>query len=284
MKSPLPIRGLPESAGRTDPFTHAVIGKAMETHTELGPGLQEEFYHREFSARLSAAGLDHESKPRRDLVHRGFVADTFEPDLVFPHRLIPELKALRGEFDPEHFAQLISYLKFHGIPTGMLFDFGKASLLFKRVAFTPVESSFPEVEIPEFVTARETAATLLNLFREILATHGLGYRETTYQGLLRAALQAERIPFSGSPTSPIARWGVAQLRCLVVDKSCAVSVTALGEGVSAADRATLQTCLRWLDLPWGLAVHFGRRTVDVRFAVPPKRFPADSGKPQMDSR
>lgn len=275
MKPPLPICGFPESAGSKDPFTHAVIGKAMETHTALGPGLQEEFYHREFSTRLSAARMEHESKPRRDLMHRGFVADTFEPDLVFPRRLIPELKALRGEFDPEHFAQIIAYLKFHGIPTGMLFDFGKASLLFKRVVFTPVESAFPDVEIPAFVTGRETVVTLLRLLREIHADHGLGYRETTYQGLLRAALQAERIPFSGSPTSPIARWGVAQLRCVVVDNSCAVSVTALGDEVSAADRATLQTCLRWLDLPWGLAVHFGRRSVDVRFAVRPKGLPAD---------
>ena len=284
MKSPLPIRGFPESARHKDSFTHAVIGTAMETNTALGPGLVEEFYHREFSARLSAAGLEHESKPRRDLVHRGFLADTFEPDLVFPRRLISELKALRGEFAPEHYAQLISYLKFHDIATGMLFDFGKASLLFNRVVFTPVESMFPDVEIPPFVTGRETAATLLRLLHEIHTDHGLGYRETTYQGLLRAALQAERIPFSASPTSPIARWGVAQLRCIVVDESCAVSVTALGDEVSAAERATLQACLRWLSLPWGLAVHFGRRTVDVRFTMRPKGLPTDSGKPQMEPR
>lgn len=281
MNFPSPILGRPESVGINSPFTHAVIGKAMETHTALGPGLVEEFYHQEFSARLSAAGIGHESKPRRDLMYRGFLADTFEPDMVFPGRLIPELKALRGGFDPEHFTQILGYLKFHGIPAGMLFDFGKESLMFKRVAFTPVEAAFPAVEIPSFVTGRELAATLLRLLQEIHAAHGLGYRETTCQGLLRAALQAERIPFSGHPTSPIGRWGVAQLRCLVVDNACAVSVTALGEEVSAADRAALQTCLRWLDLPWGLAVHFGRRAVDMRFAVRPGKFPTDSERPRI---
>ena len=276
-----PICGHPESAGNKDPFTHAVIGKAMETHSALGPGLNEEFYHQEFSARLGAAGIEHESKPRRDLVYRGFVADTFEPDIVFPQRLISELKALRGGFDPDHFTQIFAYQKFATIPTGMLFDFGKASLLFKRVTFTPATAPFPLVEIPAFVPQREIAGTLLRLAGEIHRDHGLGYRETTYQGLLRATLQAEGIPFSASPSSRIAHLGVASLRCIVVENACAVSVTALGDEVSAADRAALQTCLRWLDLPWGIALHFGRRAVDVRFVMRPKGVPADSGRPQI---
>lgn len=280
MNSSHPIRGHPESVGLKDPFTHAVIGKAMETHSALGPGLAEEFYHREFSARLAAAGLEHESKPRRHLEHRGFVADTFEPDMLFPGRLIPELKALRGGFDPEHFAQLISYLKFHEVPTGMLFDFGKESLLFKRVVFTPVEAAFPGVAVPSFATDSELAETLLRLLREIHGAHGVGYRETTYQGLLRAALQAERIPFAANPTAPISHWGLAQLRCFVVDGRCAVSVTALGDEVSAADRAALQTCLHWLDLPWGIAIHFGRRSVDLKFVLRPRKVPADSERPR----
>jgi GxxExxY protein len=281
MNASTPIRGFPESAGTKDPITHAVIGKAMETHTALGPGLKEKFYHQEFSARLSAAGLEHESKPRRELVHRGFIADIFEPDMLFPSRLISEFKALRGGFDPEHFSQILACLKFHAIPTGLLFDFGKASLLFKRVVFSPIESTFPAIDNPMVVNGRETAATLLRLLREIHAVHGLGCKETTSQDLLRAALEAERIPFSAGPTRPIARWGVAQLRCIVVDNACAVSVTALGDEVSAADRATLQTCLRWLDLPWGLAIHFGKRTVDIRFVTGSKNLPAGSGKPRM---
>ena len=99
-----------ESAQK-DPFTHAVIGKAMEVHRELGPGLDEIFYHRLLSEKLVAAGIEHELKPRRELVHRGIVADIFEPDMVFPGRLIPELKVLRGPFAPAHFTQLICYLK-----------------------------------------------------------------------------------------------------------------------------------------------------------------------------
>lgn len=91
-----------------DPFTHQIIGLAMATHRDLGPGLNEEFYHQTFVARLRKDGIEHFSKPRRDLVYRGYVADTFEADVVFPGKLIPELKSLRGNFDREHFTQILT--------------------------------------------------------------------------------------------------------------------------------------------------------------------------------
>ena len=258
-----------------DPFTHLIIGKAMETHRALGPGLVEEFYHQELVARLVESGVEHESKPRRDLVYRGHVADTFEPDLVFPKRLIPELKALRGEFHPSHFTQLFTYQKFWGIPTGMLFDFGKASLVFKRVAYTPVAANFPSVIVPNVVEKGDFARALLNLLQRTFVDHGLGYPETTWNGLVSAALRAEDIAHRVDPMARITDLGVAALRCIEIEKICALSITALGDGVSAADRATLETCLRWLGLLWGIAIHFGRRSVDVCFVVAPcgKGFP-----------
>ena len=54
-----------------DPLTHALIGHAMKTHRALGPGLGEEFYHQDFVSRLLQAGIEHLSKPRRDLIYRG---------------------------------------------------------------------------------------------------------------------------------------------------------------------------------------------------------------------
>ena len=260
----------PESAQK-DPFTHAVIGKAMEVHRELGPGLDEVFYHRLLSAKLAAAGIEHALKPRRDLVHRGMLADSFEPDLVFPGRLITELKVLRGTFAPAHFTQLLCYQKLWRIPTGLLFDFEKESLVFQRVIFTPVTAPFPPAEVPAFVSDKEIAIQLLRLLREMHEQHGLGYRETTYQGMLAAALKAEGIPFSAQPVCQVSTLGPSTLRCFVVAGRCVVTITALGERLGAADRAIVQTYLRWLNLPWGLAVHFGRTRLDLQFVVKPKK-------------
>src|SRR5256885_14239246 len=103
-----------ESQGMTatDPFSYAVIGKAMEVHRQLGPGLDEIFYHQLLSERLRAAGIEHLFRPRQVLMHRGIVADIFEPDLVFPGKMVAELKCLRGEFESEHYLQVICYQKF----------------------------------------------------------------------------------------------------------------------------------------------------------------------------
>ena len=116
---------------RAEPVSYAIIGKAMEVHRELGPGLDEVFYHELLSERLRVAGIEHVSKPREALIHRGHTADIFEPDLVFPGALVAELKWLWGKFAPEHFVQLKCYLKFWRIADGLLLDFGKESLVQK---------------------------------------------------------------------------------------------------------------------------------------------------------
>jgi len=254
-----------------DPFTHLIIGEAMQTHRALGPGLSEELYHRDLAARLASGGIGHESKLRQELVYRGRVADVFEPDMVFPGQLVVELKSLRTEFLPVHLTQLLAYQKFRGIGTGLLLDFGKASLVFKRVVFTPVEAVFPVVAVPGWVAPSGLATAVVDVLRQVHRDHGLGYRETTWRGLVAAALSAEGIGHVVEPVVDVGGLGTADLRCIVVESGCAVTIGALGEGVSAMDRAYLQTCLRWLGLPWGVAVHFGRRSVDVRFVIAPKR-------------
>lgn len=252
-----------------DPFTHQIIGLAMETHRAIGPGLVEEFYHQDMVARLLKAGIEHLSKPRRDLIYRGFVADTFEADLVFDQKLIPELKALRGEFAPEHFTQLLSYSKFWRIRKGMLLDFGKPSLVPKRVIYTSKTGDFPQVTVPEFVTDVEFASELVRIAGQCLADIGFGYRETTWTGLMSAALRAELIPFVVSPTVAVPNVGTTSLRCLVINNQAAITITALGHEVTAIDRACLQTYLRLLGLPWGISFHFGKAQADLKFVSAP---------------
>lgn len=252
-----------------DPFTHQIIGLAMETHRALGPGFVEEFYHQDLVARLVKTGVEHLSKPRRDFVYRGHVADTFEADLVFPGLLVPELKAIRSTFAPEHFTQLLSYMKFWHLETGMLFDFGKPSLISKRVIYTSRTGTFPDVPVPKFVSDDQLASHLLQIASQCLADIGFGYRESTWTGLMSAALRAEQIPFTANPTVTVRKIGVSTLRCFVINNQAAILVTALGQEVTAIDRACLQTCLRWLDLPWGICFHFGKANADIRFVSRP---------------
>lgn len=152
----------------------------------------------------------------------------------------------------------------------MLFDFGKPSLISRRVAYTSRTGDFPDVAIPAFVSDCELSTTLTNIARHGLRDIGLGYRPTTWNGLMSAALLAEQIPFVMNPTVNVSNIGIASLNCFVIDNKAAISVSALGQEVTAMDRACLQTCLRWLNLPWGICFHFGKANADMKFVSAPK--------------
>jgi GxxExxY protein len=255
-------------------LSYAVIGKAMEVHRELGPGVDEIFYHRIMSERLQQAGIEHLSKPRRELVHRGVAVDVFEPDLVFPDQLIAELKWLWKAFPPESFVQLTCYLKFWRIRDGLLLDFGKESLVQKRFVFeqqrgTPFDSGTLLVAPPK--TDLLPAKLLCVSISKIVNEYGLGYRDTTYRGLLAAELTAEGVPCKLLPTAAILcglrLLGDTQFPCIVVPGICAIMTVAWRDAIRAADCAILQSWLKHLKLPWGAVVNFGRNQTQAKWVL-----------------
>ncbi len=263
-----------------DEFTHLIIGKAMQVHRELGPGLDEHFYHDLLCERLTESRVPFESKPRRHLTHRGLIADTLEADLVFPNRLVTELKCLQGDFAGEHYVQLACYLKFWNLSTGLLTDFAKNSLIFRRVSFVepprPMLTSAAWLAQLDFnsltVETRASAEAVGRSVAAILSMHGLGYRDTTYRGLLAADLQADGLACITSPVVPV-RVGARTLgetacHCLVVQERVGILVLSLRETLTAADRATLQTYLRLLRLPLGVVVNFGKSDFFHRWVTP----------------
>ena len=256
------------SAG--DPITRAFIGHAMKVHSAVGPGLDEEIYHQELATSLTAAGIPHLSKPRRDLVYRGIVADTFEPDFVIEDHFIPELKSLRGSFASEHLVQVFCYCKFWRLRTSLLVDFGKQSLMWKRLQYTSHSAGFTRTIPPGFVTDPALATAIIQSVSQCLDEVGLGYRQTTWKGLVRASVQAAGLAIHLNPTITVLSYADITVSSLVINDTCALLITALTDGINATDRATLQTHLRWLHLDWGIVFHFGKSTADFIFVQHPK--------------
>src|SRR5581483_8016988 len=253
-----------------DPLTYKVIGLAMGVHTDLGPGLDEIFYHRLLAARLNSACIQYQFKPRSELRYHDKVADIFEPDLVIPSQLVMELKAQRGGFTPECLTQLLSYLKFWKVSVGLLFDFAKERLIFQRVIYTESElAPFPKADVPPFVCDISLAAALFHELEAIYRMHALGYRDTTYRGLLLAGLRTLGFACSDGPIVSVEELGPTRLRCIVVNEHCVLTISALGDGLTAAQRAITQNYLRLLKLPWGLEVHFGRHALEIQFVNQP---------------
>ena len=260
-----------KSQSADDPITRAFIGHAMKAHSAVGPGLNEEIYHQELVTALTAAGVPHLSKPRRDLVYRGIIADTFEPDFVVEDHFIPELKCLRGSFAPEHLVQVFCYCKFWRLRTSLLVDFGKQSLIWDRFIYRSKSAVLPEVNLPSFVSNPSLAKGILHAVNECLNEIGLGYRQTTWKGLVSAAIQSTGMKVHLNPTATVLSHSHITMSSLVIDDACAVFVTALTDGINATDRATLQTHLRWLNLEWGIVFHFGKTTTDFTFVQQPRK-------------
>jgi GxxExxY protein len=279
--SPNPSAGLPESV--RDPITHRFIGHAMTVHSLVGPGLNEEIYHQELVAALTADGIPHLSKPRCDLVYRGIVADTFEPDFVIEDHFIPELKSLRGKFSAKHLVQVFCYCKFWRLRTSLLVDFGKQSLIWERLLYRSHSASLPENRPQDSVGNPSLAASIIRAVGDCLKEIGLGYRQTTWRGLVSAAIQSAGHKVHINPSATVLSHTGVTFASLVIEDTCAVLVTALSDGINAADRAILQTHLRWLKLDWGIVFHFGKTTADLCFVRRPLHAntfsPADSGRP-----
>jgi GxxExxY protein len=263
---------------KTDATSYAIIGHAMDVHSELGPGLREEHYHRLFVDRLGAAGIPHQFKPRGELMHRGILADLFEADLIIAEQLILELKVLFGGFSGEHWLQLLCYLKFWKVSVGLLFDFGKERLIHQRMIHVERGARF---DLSRFLDQpsgtrvhRDLLETIGTSVQAIIRTYGLGYRDSTYQGLLRADLLASGVSCTMNPLTTVRAdgrtIGVANLPCLAISNRCAVLTRALRDSLTAADRAVLQTYLKHIGLAWGVLLNFGKHEVDFRLVTAPR--------------
>lgn len=110
-----------------DELTDAIIGAAMDVHSELGAGLLEQIYENALCVELSHRGLRYQRQMRVPVRYKGEEVGDLYADLVVKGRVIVELKSVR-ELAPIHEAQLITYLKLSKIKTGLLINFNVVSL------------------------------------------------------------------------------------------------------------------------------------------------------------
>jgi GxxExxY protein len=68
------------------------------------------------------------------VLFRGKVVGDFFADILVENKVIVELKAVKA-LSPEHEAQIINYLKATGIKVGLLINFGKPKLEWKRLVY-----------------------------------------------------------------------------------------------------------------------------------------------------
>ena len=120
-----------------DPQTHAIIGAAMEVHTELGAGFLESVYQEVLAHEFLLRGIPFATEVELPIFYKGErIATSFRADFICFGDVVVELKALKTLSGVEE-SQLLNYLKATGIERGLLLNFGSPRLEVKRMKFTP---------------------------------------------------------------------------------------------------------------------------------------------------
>ena len=116
------------SEDRHDSLTEKIIGAAIEVHKTLGPGLLESAYEECLCQELKTSDLSFERQVAVPINYKGTnVGPGFRADIIVEKKVLLELKAVE-KLAPIHEAQILTYLKLSGIPTGLLLNFNALPL------------------------------------------------------------------------------------------------------------------------------------------------------------
>ena len=104
-------------------LTHLIIGKAIEIHRTLGPGLLESTYQECLFYELKEAGLIVEKEKIRPLVYKEVkLKQGYRIDLLVEDTVVIEIKCVE-KLAPVHTAQVLTYMKLGNHKIGLLLNF-----------------------------------------------------------------------------------------------------------------------------------------------------------------
>ena len=114
--------------------TSKIIGAAFEVHDQLGYGFLERVYHRALQVELLRRGATAEIEKRIQVQYKGVVVGDYDADLIVDECVVVEIK-VAPQYDNRDEAQLLNELKATGIKVGMLVNFSRAKVEYKRLVF-----------------------------------------------------------------------------------------------------------------------------------------------------
>jgi len=115
--------------------SYRIIGKCMEVHNELGHGFLEIVYKDALELVFRQDGIYYEREKPYEVWFRGvLLPHMFYADFVIEEKIILEVKCV-STLTEEHIAQTINYLKVSGNKLGLLVNFGRGKLEYKRLVF-----------------------------------------------------------------------------------------------------------------------------------------------------
>lgn len=114
--------------------TEAIIGAAFEVYNILGYGFLEKVYQRAMQVELNARGFKAEIEAEIRVVYKGVEVGFYKADIWVNECVIVELKVAKAYVADDE-PQLLNELKATGVKVGLLINFGRTRVEFKRMVF-----------------------------------------------------------------------------------------------------------------------------------------------------
>lgn len=113
-------------------LTGTILGCCFDVMKELGPGFLEKVYKNALLIAMRQKGLQVEVERPYEVIFRGKIIGRYNADLVVNQTVIVELKCC-DSLITEHQVQLFNYLRVSALPIGLLVNFRRRKLEWKRL-------------------------------------------------------------------------------------------------------------------------------------------------------
>ncbi|MEW6202143.1 MAG: GxxExxY protein, partial [bacterium] len=98
----------------------------------LGHGLLEKPYENALVVEFGLRGIPFIQQPQFDVIYKGVKVGEYVPDLIAFHKIIVDTKVINKITDHE-LGQILNYLKITGLRLGIILNFGRSKLEWKRI-------------------------------------------------------------------------------------------------------------------------------------------------------
>lgn len=112
--------------------TYEIIGMMYDVWNEIGHGHKEKFYQKAVKEVFNKNNIKYKEQVRLKVKSNGIEIGEYVLDFLYDDRIVIELK--QGEiFSKSYIDQVYSYLKATGLKLGLLINFTRNGIKFKRI-------------------------------------------------------------------------------------------------------------------------------------------------------
>jgi len=115
-------------------ITETILGAAFEVYNELGYGYLHRVYQNSLGLELNRRGRRSEFEKRININYKDVPVGYYDADLIVDEAVIIEIK-IAPQYDKRDEAQLLNLLKASGLKVGVLLNFGRYKVEYRRLVF-----------------------------------------------------------------------------------------------------------------------------------------------------